>query len=193
MIRKDKVFNTKLGGYFMIKQHSVQSEKERQIAINLSESDCNYLIYLCGEVGISIGDLIETFLCDLISNEKAQGSDESKLVRDWFDKCDFSRLPNNYLLSHLIETEYNPKEYVEYLELIEECEQDKEYFQSHPDEIDEEERELVEADIESWNEKLNEMKDGWHPGRITDMDKEHEIISEWIKNKENLLAGKLWR
>ena len=175
----------------MFNQLNVQSEKERQIAINLSESDCNYLIYLCGEVGISIGNLIETFLCDLISNEKAQGSDESKLVRNWFDRCDFSRLSNNYLLSHLIETEYDPKEYVEYLELIEESEYDKEYSELHSDEIDEEEGELIEADIETWNEKLNEMKDGWHPGRITDMVKEHEIIKEWIKNKENLLSGKL--
>ena len=175
----------------MFNQLNVQSEKERQIAINLSESDCNYLTYLCGEVGISIGKLIETFLYDLISNEKAQGSDESKLVRDWFDKCDFSRLSNNYLLSHLIETEYDPKECVGYLELIEECEQDKEYSQSHTDEIDEEERELIEADIETWNEKLNEMKYGWRTERITDMDKEHEIIREWVKNKENLLSGKL--
>ena len=166
---------------------------KRQIAVNLSDSDCRYLINLCGEFGISIGKLIETFLYDLIGNENAQSDDESNLVRNWFDRADFSRLPKNYLLSYFLDNNYNPGEYIEYLKLIEECEQDKKYSQLHPDEIDEEERELIEADIEIWNEKINEMEDGWSTGRITDMDKEHEIIREWIKNKENLLAGKLCR
>lgn len=98
-------------------------------------------------------------------------------------------IPDNSLLSHLLDTYCDPKEYIEYLELLEEDEHYKECFEAFSDEIDEEEAELLDIDIETWNETLIEMRDGWHPGRIPDMDKEHEIIREWLKKGENLLDG----
>ena len=53
--------------------------RERNITVKLSDADCNRLARKCGEHGLTVGELIENFIGDLVDGTHSNGSDEKKL------------------------------------------------------------------------------------------------------------------
>ena len=56
-----------------------------------------------GKVGLSIGELFENFVADLICGTHTNGSDERMYIKQWFDRCYFSIMPEETFLSYLLE------------------------------------------------------------------------------------------
>lgn len=104
----------------------------------------------------------------------------------WFDRCWFGAFPEDTLLRHLLFEGYDPEDYVNALDGIEEAESDLEDAKEHPENYDEEDMEYLQSDIEEWQEELSRMKEDWHPDQEPDMDEQLQIIKKWIEEKRKL-------
>lgn len=54
----------------------IETIRERKITVKLSDADCDRLARKCGEHGLTIGELIENFVGDLVGGTYSNGSDE---------------------------------------------------------------------------------------------------------------------
>lgn len=81
----------------------ITEEKKRNITINLSDMDVYKLSVKAGEVNITVEELIEGYVMDLIGGRKAHGSDEHEFALRYFERSwyDNGTLENTYL-SYLI-------------------------------------------------------------------------------------------
>ena len=63
----------------------IETIRERKITVKLSDADCDRLARKCGEHGLTIGELIENFVGDLVGGTYSNGSDERDYADRWFD------------------------------------------------------------------------------------------------------------
>lgn len=166
----------------------IETIKERKITVKLSDADCERLAKKCGEYGLTVGELIENFIGDLVDGTYTNGSDERMYAEQWFDRCYFGMFPEPTLLNHLLSLGYEPEEYLETLDNIETAIKEKEYLAEHPEEADEE-AQYLDDDIECWQEELKDMRDYWKPDGEPDMDKEIELIKKWAEEKQRMIEG----
>ena len=57
-------------------QKEIETIRERKITVKLSDADCDRLARKCGKHGLTIGELIENFVGDLVGGTYSNGSDE---------------------------------------------------------------------------------------------------------------------
>ena len=76
---------------------------QRTISIRLYQDEVEELCMKSGKVGLSIGELFENFVADLICGTHTNGSDERMYIEQWFDRCYFSIMPEKTFLSYLLE------------------------------------------------------------------------------------------
>jgi hypothetical protein len=63
----------------------IETIRERKITVKLSDADCDRLARKCGEHGLTIGELIENFVGDLVGGTYSNGSDERDYADQWFE------------------------------------------------------------------------------------------------------------
>ena len=71
-------------------QKEIETIRERKITVKLSDADCDRLARKCGEHGLTIGELIENFVGDLVGGTYSNGSDERA---EWPVDPHFPHLP----------------------------------------------------------------------------------------------------
>ena len=59
-------------------QKEIETIRERKITVKLSDADCDRLARKCGEHGLTIGELIENFVGDLVGGTYSNGSDDTR-------------------------------------------------------------------------------------------------------------------
>lgn len=168
-------------------EREIGTIRERKIIVKLSDADCDSLARKCGEYGLTIGQLIENFIGDLVDGTCSNGSDERDCADAWFERCWFGMFPKATLLKHLLECEYAPEAYLNALENLETAKEQKKYMEDHPSEVDEEEASCIDTDIEEWEKELEDMRRGWEPEEEPNMDIEIELIKGWIEEKKSLM------
>lgn len=168
----------------------IETIRERNITVRLSDADCEKLVRKCGEHGLTVGELIENFVGDLVGGTYSNGSDERMYADQWFNRCRFGMSPEPTLLNHLLGWEYDPKDYLNVLDNIETAIKDKEYLVEHPEEANEE-AQYLDDDIESWQEELKDMRAEWKPEKEPNMEEELELIKKWVKERDNLINEKV--
>lgn len=161
--------------------------RERKITVKLSDADCDRLARKCGEHGLTISELIENFISDLVGGTYSNGSDERTCVQQWFDRCRFGMFPKPTLLNHLLDWDYDPEDYLNTLDNIETAIKEKAYLAEHPEEADEEEVSCIDDDIANWQEELKDMRADWKPEKEPNMDEEIEIIKKWVKDRKDFI------
>lgn len=97
----DKSFTQ--GRYLSTRYRRCTMDTERTLNINIAENDARYLFDLAAEHGISMAELIENFLNDLSGGNRRNGSDESRLAKNWFDRCWFGMFPEETFVHYLLE------------------------------------------------------------------------------------------
>lgn len=80
----------------------IETIRDRKITVKLSDADCDRLARKCGEHGLTIGELIENFVGDLVDGTYSNGSDERYYADQWFERCWFGMFPEPTLLNHLL-------------------------------------------------------------------------------------------
>lgn len=57
--------------------------------LGMSVEDAERIKERCDDRGITVKQLIQQFLCDLIDNDRSGGSDERMMISGWFFRSQF--------------------------------------------------------------------------------------------------------
>ena len=120
-------------------QKEIETIRERKFSVKLAAADCDRLAIKCGEHGLTIGELIENFVGDLVGGTYSNGSDERDYADQWFERCWFGMFPEPTLLNHLLNLGYEPEHYLDMLENVE----------------------TIKSDIEITKQNIAEPSDEW--------------------------------
>ena len=141
----------------------IESIKERTITINLSDADCERIARLTGEHGISVSELLENFIGDLVDGTYSNGSDERMYAEQYFERCWFGMFPEETFLRHLLEYgSYAVNSFIMHCDLLEECgEQLAEYEGKELSEDEKQELIGIQEEIEFQKSELKEYYDSY--------------------------------
>ena len=188
-------------------QKEIETIRERKITVKLTDADCDRLARKCGEHGLTIGELIENFVGDLVGGTYSNGSDERDYADQWFERCWFGMFPEPTLLNHLLNLGYEPEHYLDMLENVETIKSDIDITKQNIAEPSDEWKDIVyhkynddrtseKEDLESYNadleealEELKDMRADWKPEKEPNMDEEIELIKKWVKEREDFING----
>lgn len=197
-------------------QKEIATIKERNITVKLSDADCDRLARKCGEHGLTIGELIENFVGDLVGGTYSNGSDERDYAEQWFERCWFGMFPEPTLLHHLLECGYEPQHFLDALNNIEIAKEDIKRTQkdiaeptdewkniyretygnkivhaySSLEDFIEQEKECLESykdDLREWTAERDAMLEDY--SSKANLEEEIELIKKWVKEREDLING----
>lgn len=97
----------------MNRKEKMEITHERNIRIALSDSDMARISETAGLVGLTVSELLQNFIGDLVYGTYSNGADECMYANQWFDRCWFSMgmYQNSTFLRFLLD--YNNSYYVE--------------------------------------------------------------------------------
>lgn len=162
----------------------IETIRERNIKVKLSDADCERLMRKCGAFEITVGELIASFVGDMVVGTYSNGSDERDLIDGWFGRCGFGTGSDPTLLSHLLYYGYDPEEYLKIQDIIDS------YRHELAEETDREERRYLTEEILRLEEDLIDMRTDWKIKKAPDMEEEIKHMKEWVKEKENLMVNR---
>lgn len=113
-------------------QEEIETIKERHIVLKLSDADCERMFELCGKNNLSVSELLENFIGDLIDGTYSNGSDERELAEQWFERCGFGWNPKPTLLQWFLENWTNIENFFELLDEIKTGHEEMKYFLKRP-------------------------------------------------------------
>lgn len=143
------------GGVTMTSQEKeIQTIKERTIKLNLSDADVKRLFLKAGASGLTVNELLENFIGDLVNGTYSNGSDERDLANQWFNRCWFSLYPDKTFLRYLIEYDELDRVY-ELWNDIQDCKEELLYSETHNEKFTTEEIEEIQNDLEIYKAELN--------------------------------------
>ena len=61
-------------------------KKQHNIKVNLSDKDYKNLKEYARSYNISLSQLIEAFIKDLVSSDESNGSDERRIANEWYGR-----------------------------------------------------------------------------------------------------------
>lgn len=82
----------------------IETIRERNIGVRLSDADCRRIAEKAARVGMTVEELIASFIGDLVDGTYTNGSDERMYAQRWFDRCGFQMMAEETLLSWLVST-----------------------------------------------------------------------------------------
>lgn len=78
--------------------------KDRTIVIRLSDQDAMNLMDYAAESGMTINQLIENFIYDLVGSKHSNGWDERLYALNWYRRCGFERCEENTFAQYLLKS-----------------------------------------------------------------------------------------
>lgn len=102
-----------------IQAKEIETIKERTITLNLSDADCERISQKAGLAGCTVGELLESFIGDLIDGTYSNGSDEIEKANEWYERCGFSYMNEDSLMRYLLENDYNVEDFLSTCDEIE--------------------------------------------------------------------------
>lgn len=148
--------------------------KLRSVPVRMSDSDLKALSEKCGRSGISVQELFETFVGDLIGGTFYSGSDESMYADQWYERHGFSWMNEDSLLSHILS--YGSADTVD--DFITAWEE-RAHFKDHPEELEEDQDQW-------WEDDIRDTLEGYK-GEPTEDD--IKSLREWLDEFRKLSEG----
>ncbi|WP_141401047.1 hypothetical protein [Lacrimispora amygdalina] len=84
-------------------QLEIKTIRERKIEIKLSDADVERLYKKAGSASLSVSELLENFVGDLVDGTYTNGSNERDALNNWFERCYFGMFPEESFLKYLID------------------------------------------------------------------------------------------
>jgi len=163
----------------MGQKEEIETIKERKISLNLSDADVKRLCEKAGKVGLTVSELLGNFIGDLVVGTYTNGSDERRLVDEWFERCWFSMFSENTFLKYLIDLD-------DVEDTIDDWKEIKYYKEL--EKLDEDDKEDLAYYEESINDKFEEYqgyrKDG--DEEVT-LEAEMEKVIKWWDQYRQML------
>lgn len=135
-------------------QNEIETIKPRQLEIKLSDADVLRVAQKAGAHGLTVAQLIENFIGDLVDGTYSNGSDERMYAQQWFERCWFSMFPEMTFLHYL--SEWGGLEYV--LKLwadLQDAKNDIAYYEENPDEAEPGEVEEIREVLQDCQEQID--------------------------------------
>ncbi|MDF2544260.1 MAG: hypothetical protein K0S47_3978 [Herbinix sp.] len=137
-------------------EKEIATIKERTFKLKLSDADVKRIYKKSGEVGLTVSELLENFIGDLVCGTYSNGSDERDKADEWFNRCWFGMFPDKTFLGYLI-GEWQLDNVLELWDDIKTNKEELEYSETHKDEFDDDEIEALKEDLKCWQEELDEI------------------------------------
>lgn len=84
-------------------QEEIETIRSRTIEVKLSDADVKRISEKAAAHGLTVGELMENFIGDLVCGTYSNGSDERMYAEQWFERCWFGMFPDLTFLRYLIE------------------------------------------------------------------------------------------
>lgn len=166
--------------------------RTRTIEVELSDDDIIKLARKAGAYDITIAELIASFVGDLVGGSHYNGSDESDLARQWYDRCWFSIYPDLTFLKYLIEWE-DIDDVLALYDDIQSGKDDIAYYEAHQEETEPDELEAIKEDINYWQEQIDgywqeymQQEKKYTPGTF---DEEMKKVLSWRDEYKNIIES----
>lgn len=171
--------------------------KPRAIQLNLSDADCERIMKQAGRVGLTVSQLLEKFIGDLVCGTYSNGSDERDKAVEWFERTFYYELhierPNSTLLKYFLSDDCGIQEMKNFLDTIrniKSLEEEVEWAKDSESGYTAEELECIENELKMERESYDEVIGEWlklHNFELN-MTEEIERCEKWIETYEkNLL------
>ena len=129
--------------------------KPRNITTQLTDQECIDLANLAAKCGYTVGEIISSYVHDLLGSNYSNGSDERFLANEYFDRCCILQFAPNTFLKWLVEYDYI-ESYLTHVDKIEHYTRRLRYLKAHLSESEENQR-IYEAE----NAFLSELKESF--------------------------------
>ncbi|SHN87986.1 hypothetical protein [Desulfitobacterium chlororespirans] len=174
-------------------EQEIATIRDREVKLRLSDADVLRLSEKAGIAGLTIGELLTSFIGDLVYGTYANGSDERMYANQWFDRCWFGMFPDKTFLRYLLEGD----ELSGILFNEQDIEQGKEWLaemEAFPDKDSDAQEEIagLKADIAFWQKNIDDTFAcfaEWCGDPHRTLDEEMKKVREW-KNSYNSMIGK---
>lgn len=158
----------------------IKTIRERNIPIKLSDADVKRISIKAGKCGLTVGELLEQFIGDLVSGTYSNGSDERDKAQQWFERCWFGMFPEETLLWHLLDW---GRDVGDFLTVVDELK----YFENNPGEFTDEVAELQDGEQLWFQEEYNEYVENYLENhKDTDIEKEIDACRKWFNSLKEL-------
>ena len=85
-----------------LQRREIETIKERTIILRLSDADVHLISKKAAVVGLSVSQLLENFIGDLVDGTYSNGSDERNFANQWLERCGFEMLAEKSLLRYAV-------------------------------------------------------------------------------------------
>ena len=75
----------------------IETIKKRKITVKVSDADYEKLVIICALHGLTVGELIENFIDDLVDGTYSNGADEKMYIKQWFNRYRLKMSPSTFL------------------------------------------------------------------------------------------------
>lgn len=173
-----------------LQKREIETIKDRNITVKLSDADYKRIYSLCGEHNITVSELLENFIGDLVDGTYANGSDERDYAWAYFERCWFGMYPEKTLLNFLLSgCGIDVDDFMDLLEQIEDVKSDLEEYETNFGECDEEVK-YRKSIIEDLEKELAEIKaDFFERNENADWEKEVGNVKKFVEEMKQLTNG----
>ncbi len=84
-------------------EKEIATIKERTIYLNLSDADCKRISTYAAKANITVSQLLESFIGDLVNGTYTNGSDEGDCAQEWFERCGYGMNSEKTFLRYILE------------------------------------------------------------------------------------------
>lgn len=170
-------------------EQEIKTIRARIIRLELSDADVERIWKKAGSVNLTVSQLLESFIGDLVDGTYTNGSDERMYANQWFDRCGFGMFPDKTFLGYLIE--YGCLEDVlEKWEDIKTAKEELKYAEEHPMKFEADDIEGWKEDLEYWqtslDETFEEYKENARDEEVSTLEEEMKKVIEWHEVVEHM-------
>ncbi len=163
--------------------NEIETIKPRTITLNLSDADVKRLAEKSGEGGLTISELLENFIGDLVARTYSNGSDERMYAEQWYQRCWFAMFSDDTFLKFLL-LWGNLDDYIDLMDELESNKKEIIEMTSDAEEYSSEERDELQEYI---NDLQKEIDYYWDSFLEQKSQKESFVFEKEI---ENIMAWK---
>lgn len=162
--------------------------KERQLKINLTDDEVERISREAGKVNLTVPELLENFIADLVGSNRRNGSDECDRADAWFERCWFSMFPEETFLRFMLTEYYSVADFVTTYSTM--CSFEEDLMGA----TDEEEIRSIREDIDGLRKELEETVSEYrerNPQAEVTLEMCAEQLERWMIKKSDLKNGPL--
>lgn len=165
------------------RQKEAETIRERTFKIELSDADVDRLAMKAAVAGMSMGELLASFVGDLVCGTRSNGSDERMYAERWFDRCGYPHFPVNDIarlagMDMLEEMVESCAEYREAIDTLMDVRMD--YETPDCDDVTEDDVKDAEVYLDDCKRNIKEIMDR---AKCTGtFDEVVSVVEEWKKN-----------